>query len=196
MDRRSVVAGIVAAGLAAPAMPRPASAAPGSTPSNRPEAFQHVSLFLPASGRTVALSALYVIAGGLTLHYDMQGPWQRFAASRADLSDLPLLGGLTRPPVARRMRAMSPAGQVLLAGTTLFLVLDDPSGRPPAALTIVNAGNEFAAPRPTAEVTRTDGLRRIEATRAAAHVVAPDGVLVDEETGEFLALIPPGLRRR
>lgn len=197
MDRRLFMKSSFAAGAAAPALIRPSTAWSSDEnqrqdDNNRPENFQRVSLLLNNVNGAIVLTSLLILAGELLLYLDMQQQWQRFAASRANVSKIPLLGGLTRPTVQKRIQNLSPMGKILLAGTVLIIIADRMASRKPERVTIVNAGNEFSTGKDPRVVKMVELNKRLD----RATEVAVLGAYYDKRTGELLALIPPEFRKR
>ncbi|MEP2029254.1 MAG: hypothetical protein ABJI96_11180 [Paracoccaceae bacterium] len=201
MDRRNFVAGSLVTGLATPALVLPESAwakkkAEGGDSESDVESLQRVSLFLTPAGQTIFLTSLIIIIGGVMLYLDMQRRWQRFATSRVDVSKVPLLGGLTRPTVEKRLANMNSVGKILLAQTTLFIVINALASRKPKRVSIVNAGNDFTSTSNPRVVRNSQTKSNVDALLKRALVVSATGAHFDENTGELLALIPPEFRKR
>jgi hypothetical protein len=120
----------------------------------------------------------------------MQQKWQRFALSRANLSKIPLLGGLTRQSVQTRINRMNPIGKAFLAQTTLILLADAVLPRPPKSMAIVNDDNEFWTKSKPDRVRWRKNAQAFERSLTADRI----GAYFDPKTGELLAVIPPHLR--
>ena len=193
MDRRRATSLILSGSLAAPALVRPETAWAEITddPASKAEAFQRVVLTLNPGLRTVVLSAILIQLANVVVYYNMQLQWQRFAASRADVSKIPLLGGLARPTVEKRMAGMDPVGPVLLAGTVLIILASSIRARRPEQMTVVNAGNEFTTKLNPHVVKQVEINKRHD----RAERIAAKGALFDQQTGELIALIPPMFRQ-
>ncbi len=195
MHRRRFLTNSFATGLAAPVVLGPTSALANyddDNPASRQDDFQHVSILLSPAGRLIVLTQLLIYANGLLLFYDLQRQWQRFAASRASLSKVPILGGLQHKPVSQRLEAMALVGSVFLLTTTLIIMATQMPRTRPKRVTVFNADNEFT----TTTRAKTVKKEQFDRILKPAEKIKGSGAFFDKKTGELLARIPPEFVQR
>ncbi|MCV6823872.1 MULTISPECIES: hypothetical protein [Halocynthiibacter] len=193
MDRRDFSKGLLLSGVAAPMILRPSpsqSFIANNDKGHQGEGGVDQSLAriqLQIGTSIIVLTYLIMLLGNSPFGYNLGSPVKRFSANRADTSNIPILGDLTRQTLASQFRNAPVVATMYLINTMLILVPLAASMQRPKKTLLTHRDYEYEVPgRPKPLSLSTpiigDSFRRSDAIGTAR-----------QRNSELLILIKPHL---